>query len=93
MEKNISLILTLYKMTHSNFKERSHEISTGNGKCTCGQTFYHSSPRDKKLKLRLHLRFCKNPLKGTHKIRVPKKATTFMEHQLNATMRRREVHI
>ena len=46
-----------------------------------------------KLKLRLHLRFCKNPPKGTHKIRVPKKATTFMEHQLNATMRRREVHI
>ena len=82
-------------MTHSNFKERSHEISTGVEKCTCGQTFDYSSPRDRdmKLKLRLHLRFCKNPPKGTHKIRVPKKATTFMEHQLNATIRRREVHI
>ena len=80
-------------MTHSNFKERSHEISTGVGKCTCGQMFDYSSPRDMKLKLRLHLRFCKNPPKGTHNIRVPKKATTFMEHQLNATMRRKEVHI
>ena len=73
-------------MTYSNFKERSHEISTEVGKCTCDQTFDYSSPRDMKLKLRLHLRFCKNPPKGTHKIRVPKKATTFMEHQLNATI-------
>ena len=89
----MSLNLTIYKMTHSNFKERNHEISTGVGKCSCGQTFDYSSHRDMKLKLRLHLKLCKNPPKGTHKIAVPKKATTFMEHQLSATMRRREVHI
>ena len=93
METNMSLNLTIYKMTHSNFKERSHEISTGVGKCSCGQAFDYSSHRDMKLKLRLHLKLCKNPPKGTHKIAVPKKATTFMEHQLSATMRQREVHI
>ena len=80
-------------MAHGNFKERNHEISTGVGRCTCRQTFDYSSPRDMKLKLRLRLRYCKNPPKGTHKIGVPKKATTFMEHQLNAYMKRREVDI
>ena len=80
-------------MTHSNFKERNHEISTGVGKWTCGQTFDYSSKRDMNLKLRLHLRYCKNPPKGTHKIAVPRKATTFMEHQLGVNMRRKEVHI
>ena len=75
-------------MPHSNFKQRSSENSTGVGKCSCGQTFDYSSPRDMDLKLRLHRRFCKNPSKETHK-----KATTFMEHQLGVTMRRREVHI
>ena len=93
METNTSLNLTLYKMPHSNFKQRSYENSTGVGKCSCGQTFDYSSPRDMDLKLRLHHRFCKNPPKGTHKIGIPKKATTFMEHQLGVTMRRREVHI
>ena len=80
-------------MPHSNFKQRSYGNSTGVGKCSCGQTFDYSSPRDMDLKLRLHLRFCKNPPKGTHKIGIPIKATTFMEHQLGVTMRRREVHI
>ena len=50
-------------MVHSNFKERNHKISTGVGKCTCRQTFDYSSPRDMKLKLRLHLRYWKNPPK------------------------------
>ena len=49
-------------MPHSNFKQRSYENSTGVGKCSCGQTFDYSSPRDMDLKLRLHRRFCKNPL-------------------------------
>ena len=80
-------------MTHSNFKERNHEISTGFGKCKCGQTFDYSSERDMKPNLRLHLRYCKTPPKGMYKIAVPKKATTFMEHQLGVTMRRKEVHI
>ena len=56
-------------MSHSNFKQRSYENSTGVGKCSCGQTFDYSSPRDMDLKLRLHRRFCKNPpIKGTHKM-------------------------
>ena len=72
-------------MPHSNFKQRSYENSTGVGKCSCDQTFDYSSPRDMDLKLRLHHRFCKNPPKGIHKIGIPKKATTFMEHQLGVT--------
>ena len=52
------LILTLYKMTHSNFKERSQEFNTGVGKCPWGQTFEYTSERDMKMKLRMHRRFC-----------------------------------
>ena len=80
-------------MPHSNFKQRSYENSIGVGKYRCEQTFSYSSERDMKLKLRLHLRYCESPPKGIDKIAVPKKATTFMEHQLGVTMRRREVHI
>ena len=80
-------------MPHSNFKQRSYENDTGVGKCSCCQTFDDSSsPRDMDLKRRLHRRFCKNPPKGTHKIGIPKKATTFIEHQAGVTMRKREVH-
>ena len=66
--------LTLYKLPHSNFKQRSYENSMGVGKCSCGQTLDYSSPSDMDSKLRLHLRFCKNLSKGTHKIGIPKKA-------------------
>ena len=80
-------------MPQSNFKQGSYENSTGIGKCFCGQTFDYSSPRDMDLKLRIHCRFCKNPPNGTHKIGIPKKATTLMEHHIGVTMRRKEVHI
>ena len=79
-------------MTHSNFKERSHENSAGVGKCLCGQTFDYSSERGMKMKLRLHLRFCTNPPKGTHKVGVSRKATTMREQQLFEVNRREEVH-
>ena len=46
-------------MPHSNFKQRSYENNTGFGKCSCGQTFDYSSPRDMELKRRLHRKFCK----------------------------------
>ena len=49
MGKNMLLILMLYKMTHSNFKERSQEFNTGVGKCPCGQTFEYTSERDTKM--------------------------------------------
>ena len=51
-------------MPHSNFKQRSHENSTGFAKCSCGQTFDYSSPRNMQLKRKLHRKFCKNPPKG-----------------------------
>ena len=79
-------------MPHSNFKKRLYENNTGFGKCTCGQTFDFSSPRDMELKCKLHRRFCKNPPKGEQKIGVLMKATTFMEYQAGFTKRRREVH-
>ena len=74
-------------MPHSNFKQRSHENITGVGKCTCGQTFDYSSPRDMELKRKLHRSFCKNPPKGEQKISIPMKATTFMKHQAGTTKR------
>ena len=51
MEKNMSLNLSLVKMPHSNFKERSQEFNTGVGKCPCGQTFKYTSEGDMKMKL------------------------------------------
>ena len=84
---NVPLNLPLYKMPHSNFKQRSYENNTGFGNCTCGQTFDFSSPRNMELKRKLHRRFCKSPPKGEQKIGVPMKATTFMEYQTGFTNR------
>ena len=55
-------------MPHSNFKERSHTIKTGVGKCSCGQTFAYVSEIDMKMKLRMHSKFCSKPPKGFDKI-------------------------
>ena len=82
----------LVKMPHSNFKERSQEFNTGEGKCPCSQTFEYTSERDMKMKLRIHCRFCSNPPKGFNKIGIPKKATTLREQQLNEAERIRKVH-
>ena len=88
----MSLNLPLIKMTHSNFKERSQELNTGVGKCLCGQTFEYTSERDMKMKLRMHCRFCSNPVKGFYKIGILKKATTLREQQLNEAERMHQVH-
>ena len=40
----------------------------------------------------MHLKFCSNPPKGFDKIRVPKKASTVREQQLNEAERMRSVH-
>ena len=45
-----------------------------------------------KMKLRMHLKFCSNPPVGFDKIRVPKKACTMREQQLNEYERMRKVH-
>ena len=79
-------------MPHSNFKEGSHVFNTGVGKCSCGQTFDFISEREMKMKLRMHLKFCSKPPKGFDKIRVPKKATTMRERQLNEYERIRKAH-
>ena len=82
----------LVKMPHSNFKERSQEFNTGVGKCPCGKTFKYTSERDIKMTLRMHRRFCSNPLKGFDKIGILKKATTLREQQLNEAERMKKVH-
>ena len=81
----------LVKMPHSNFKERSQEFNTGVGKCSCGQTFEYTSERDMKIKLRIHCRFCSNPLVAFDKIGIPKKATTLREQQFNEAERMKKV--
>ena len=82
----------LVKMPHSNFKERSQEFNTGEGKFPCGQIFEYTSERDMKMKLRMHLRFCSNLPKGFNKIEIPKKAITLREQQLNEAERMKKVH-
>ena len=82
----------LVEMPHSNFKERSQEFNTGVGKCPCGQTFEYTPERDMKIKLRMHSRFSSSPPKGFDKIRIPEKATTLREQQLNEAEMMHKVH-
>ena len=82
----------LVKMPHSNFKERSHQFNLGIRKCPCGQTFEYTSERDMKMKLRMHRRFCSNPLVAFDKIGIPKKTMTLRAQQLNEVERIRKVH-
>ena len=67
-------------------------FSSGIGKCPCGQTFDYASERDRKMKFRLHLKFCSNPPKGFDEIRVSKKATMLNKHQNNESERMRKVY-
>ena len=79
-------------MPHSNFKERSHQVNSGIGKCPSGQTFEYTSERDTKLKLRMHSKFCSKPLKSFNMIGIPKKATMLKEHNSYEAERMRSVH-
>ena len=80
------------KMPYSNFKGRATKFSTGVGKYSCGQTLHFASEREMKMKLRMHLKFWSNFPKGFDRIKVPKKATTMREQQLNKYQRMRKVH-
>ena len=70
-------------MPHSNLRV---------GKCSCGQTFECALERDMNMKLQMHSRFCSEPPRVFDEIRVPKKATTLREQQLNEYERMRKVH-
>ena len=79
-------------MPHSNFKDKAYEFNSGIGKCLCGQTLEYTSERDMKMKLRMHLRFCSNPPKGSNKIGgVPKKSCTLREQQFAEAERMKKV--
>ena len=68
-------------MPHSNFKVRSHTVSSGVGKCSCGQTFDFTSERDMNMRLQMHCKVCSKPPKSSNQIRVPMKAMTLTEKQ------------
>ena len=70
-------------MPHSNFKERYFTLNTGVGKCSCGQTYDFASERDINMTLRMHRKFCSKPPKCSEQIRMPNKAMTLREPQLN----------
>ena len=78
-------------MPHSNFKERSHTLSSGVRKCSCGQTFDYASEREMNLRMRMHRKFCSNPSKGFNRVRVPKKARTMKEIYNNQAERIKKV--
>ena len=88
----MSLNLSLIKMPHSNFKRKATEFEAGVGRCSCGQTFECASERELAMKRRMHHRFCSNPSVVFDKIKVPKKAYTMREQQLNEAERIRKVH-
>ena len=88
----MSLNLSLAKMPHSNFKRKATEFEAGVGRCSCGRTFECASERELSMKHRMHRRFCSNPSVDFDKIKVPKKACTMREQQLNEAERIRKVH-
>ena len=92
MEKNMSLNLSPVKMPHSNFKRKATEFEAGVGRCSCGETFECASERELSMKRRMHHRFCSNLPVVFDKIKVPKKAYTMREQQLNEAERIRKVH-
>ena len=79
-------------MPHINFKEKSHQFNSGMGKCSCGQTFKHTSERDMKMKLQMHSKFCSKPSKSFNMIGIPKKATMLKEHNSYEADRIRKIH-
>ena len=79
-------------MLHSNFKWKATEFNLRVGKHSCGQTFECASERDMNMKLRMHHKFCSKPPRVFDEIRVPKKAMTLREQQLNEYERIRKVH-
>ena len=79
-------------MPHSSFKDRSHSLNLGIGKCSCGQTFDFASKKDIDMKLRMYHEICRNPPEASKPIRIPKKAMMLREKQLNEAERMRRVH-
>ena len=68
-------------MPHSKFKERSHALNSGVGKCSCRQIFNFASERDWYMKLQMHCKVCPNLPETSKPIRMPKKAMTRREYQ------------
>ena len=84
-------------MPHSNFKDKSHTLSSGVRNCSCGQTFGYASEREQELKIRLHHKFCSKPSKGTYVIGVSKarsaeKTTTLKEYYNNESEEMRKLY-
>ena len=84
-------------MPHSNFKDKPYVLSSGIGKCSCGQTFDCTLERDRKLKFQLHLKFCSKPTKGTYEIEMSKarsaeKATMLKEYYNNESEEMRKLY-
>ena len=88
----MSLNLSLVKMPHSNFKRKATEFEAEVGRCSCGQTFECASKQELAMKRRMHRRFCSKPAVDFDKIKVPKKAYTMREQQLNEAEKIRKVH-
>ena len=59
-------------MSNSTFIERSNIYNSGIVKCSCGQAFTFASERDMKIKLRMHHKFCTDPLEDPRQIIIPK---------------------
>ena len=79
-------------MPHSIFKERSHTLYSGVGKCSCGQTFDFASERERNMKIRMHCKVCSKPPKSSNQIRMPMKAMTLREKQHYEAEKIRRVH-
>ena len=79
-------------MPHSNFKRKVTDNGAGVGRCPCDQTFECASEGELAMKNRIHHRFCSNPPLAVNKIKIPMKACTMREQQLNEAERIRKVH-
>ena len=78
-------------MPHSELKRRAQHLNSGVGNCPCCQTFDYASERDLNIKLWLHHKVCSKPAEGIDQLRVPKKAMTLREQQIDEAERSKRI--
>ena len=83
--------ITHIKMPLSKFSEKpAFNENHGFLKCTCGQFLEFKSKKEEKLKIRLHFKYCSNPLEGFETIKPPRKrfSNTEAEHSWNEYLKK-----
>ena len=79
-------------MPHSKFIKTMLPVPSGLLKCTCGQTTTYGTERGEAMKLRMHLKVCKDPLAGWQDSWHSRKCRTMEENYRYESERYRKLH-